>query len=363
MIVGLKSSVYWPGPSVCGLAHSAKTFSSIDVHVMSSRLLRAAIKRGALIAAANWQVTLIQASADSLFKLLLAAPVVGGVFLMALAIGREPSALISLEWREMAATIASSLTSHPAVLTACGLAVAVVAVGGSLFVVLVRAGTVATLVRSDRDAGPLEEPPLRVSVVARASRFSIDVYIELARALFSRYARLGLILMGVYAVSGVGFLVAVARRDPSEGWSLSALFTIAFVLWITGVNLLYLLVQIVVAADDCSVTVGASRAVAFLRRERRNVGTVFLLVLALVMTATGASVLATAALGLVTFVPFVGPGVLPLQLLAWLLRGLVFQYLGLTSVGAYLKLYRAFSDRHVEGRFRSSPHDRLPSRA
>ena len=69
----------------------------------------------------------------------------------------------------------------------------------------------------------------------------------------------------------------------------------------------------------------------------------FLLVLALVVGATGASLLATAALGLVAFVPFVGLAALPLQLLAWLLRGLVFQYLGLTSVGAYLKLYRAFA--------------------
>ena len=52
-----------------------------------------------------------------------------------------------------------------------------------------------------------------------------------------------------------------------------------------------------------------------------------------------------AALSLVAFVPFVGLAALPMQLLAWLLRGLVFQYLGLTSVGAYLKLYRAFVAR------------------
>lgn len=273
---------------------------------MSSRLLRTAIKRGALIAAADWKVTFIQASADSLFKLLLAVPVIGGVFLVALAVGREPTTLISLEWRQMAATIASSLMSHPALLAACGLTIAVVAVGGSLFVVLVKAGTVATLVRSDRDAGPLEEPPLRASVVARASRFSIDSYVESARTLFSRYVRLGLALIGVYAVSGVGFLVVVGGRDPTEAWSLSALLTAAFVVWITGVNLLYLLVQIMVAADDCSVVIAASRVVAFLRREVRNVGIVFLLVLALVTAATGASVLATAALGLVTFVLFFG---------------------------------------------------------
>ncbi len=312
---------------------------------MHRRSLKAAIKRGALIAAANWQVTLIQVSADSLFKLLLAAPIIGGVFLVALAIGSEPSALMSLEWRQMAATIASSLMSRPLVLTAFFLAIAVVAVGGSLFVFLLKAGTVATLVHSDRDAGPIEDPPLRVSVVARASRFSVETYVESARALFPRYARLGFILMGVYLVSGLGFLAVVARRDPAEGWSLTALFTAAFVLWITIVNLLYLLVQIVMAADDCSVGAAARRVTAFLRREWRNVGSIFLLVLALVVAATGASLLATAALGLVAFVPFFGLAALPLQLLAWLLRGLVFQYLGLTSVGAYLKLYRAFAVR------------------
>jgi hypothetical protein len=303
--------------------------------------LKPAIKRGALLAAANWPVTLIQASADSLFKLLLAAPVIGGVFLVALSIGSEPSALISLEWRQMAATIAASLMARPVVLTSVFLAVAVVAVGGSLFVFLVKAGTVATLVRSDVEAGPIEEAPLRISEVVRASRFSVDGYIDSARSLFPRYARLGFMLMGVYVVSGIAFLLLVVRRDPGEGWSLTALMTFAFVLWITVVNLLYLLGQIVVAADDCSVAAAGRRVAVFLRREGSDIGWVFLLVLALILGATGASVLATAALGLVAFVPLFGLAALPLQLLAWLLRGLVFQYLGLTSVGAYLKLYRA----------------------
>jgi hypothetical protein len=42
----------------------------------------------------------------------------------------------------------------------------------------------------------------------------------------------------------------------------------------------------------------------------------------------------------VAFVPFVGLAVLPLQLLAWVFRGVVFQFLGLASIGAYLRLYR-----------------------
>ena len=312
---------------------------------MPRHSLKPAIKRGALLAAANWPVTLIQASADSLFKLLLAAPVIGGVFLVALSIGSEPSALISLEWREMAATMMSSLIARPVVLSAVFLAVAIVAVGGSLFVFLVKAGTVGTLVRSDTEASAIEDAPLRISELARASRFSVDTYIESARSLFPRYARLGFMLMGVYVVSGLAFLVLVVRRDPGEGWSLTAMLTVAFVLWITVVNLLYLLVQIVVAADDCSVATAARRVAAFLRHELGDVGRVFLLVLALILGASGASVLATAALGLVAFVPFFALPVLALQLLAWLLRGLVFQYLGLTSVGAYLKLYRASAVR------------------
>jgi len=306
---------------------------------MSHSVLKSAVKRGALIAAANWPVTLIQASADSLFKLLLAAPLIGGVFLVALAIGGEPTAIISPE----IATIATALIARPVVLTAFLLALAVVAVGGSVFVFLIKAGTVATLVQSDREAASIEEPPLHVSAVLRASRFSVDSYVESARLLFPRYLRLGFALMAVYLVSGLAYLAAVVNRDSSEGWIVTALITAAFAAWITVVNLAYLLVQIVVAADNCSLPSAIRRAAAFVRHERRHVVAVFLLVLAVIVVATGASILATAALGLVAFVPFVGLAALPLQLLAWLLRGLVFQYLGLASVGAYLKLYRGFA--------------------
>jgi hypothetical protein len=306
-------------------------------------VLKAALKRGALVAAANWPVILIQASADSLFKLLLAAPLIGGLFLVGLVIGGEPTAIISLESREMMATIATALMARPAVLTAFLLALAVVVVGGSVFVFLFKAATVAVLVESDREAGPIEEPPLHVGAVARASRFSVDFYVESARRLFPRYLRLGLILMGVYLASGLLYLAAMVNRAPAEGWSATALMTALFALWITLVNLFYLLVQIVVAADDCSVAAAARRVSVFVRRERRHVSSVFLLVLALVVAATGASVLAMTALGLVAFVPFFGLAALPLQLLAWLLRGLVFQYLGLASIGAYLKLYRGFT--------------------
>jgi hypothetical protein len=310
---------------------------------MSRVLLKAALKRGALLAAANWPVTLIQASADSLFKLLLAAPVIGGLFLVGLAVGSDPYALLTLESREMAASIVASLVARPIVLAAFVLAIALVAVGGSFFVFLIKAGTVATLVRSDHDAGPIEEPPLHVSAVARAGRFTVDGFIAASQSLFPRYARLGLILMGVYVLSGAGYLALAVYRDAAGGWAVTALITATFVGWITIVNLMYLLIQIVMAVEDCSVAAAMRRVSAFVRHELRHVATVFVLILTVVMAATGASVLATAALGLVAFVPFIGLAALPLQLLAWLLRSLVFQYLGLASVGAYLTLYRGFA--------------------
>jgi len=312
--------------------------------VQTEPFLKPVLKRGALVAAANWQVTLIQATADSLFKLLIATPLIGGLFLVGLVIGSAPQDLLSLEWREMAATIISSLLSHPVVLTAFLASLAVVVVGGSLFIFLVKAGAVAVLVRGERDAGPIEQPPLHFDVITRASKFSAEFYIESARSLFPRYARLGFILMAVYLVSA-GFYLAAAYESGVRGdlgGVLTLVMTIGFVSWITIVNLVYLLMQIVVAAEDCSVAKAWSRMGAFVRQQRRGVSTVFGVVLALVLAATGVSLLATAALGLIAFVPFVGLAVLPLQLLAWIFRGVVFQFLGLTSIGAYLRLYREF---------------------
>ena len=308
--------------------------------------LKEVLKRGALVAAANWPVAMVQATADSLFKLLIATPIIGGVFLVALVVGAEPNELISLEWRQLATTIASTLLVRPTVLAAWLAAVSVVLVGGSLFVFLVKGGTVGVLVRGERQAGPIERPPLMPESFARASAFSIETFIECSSGLFPRYARLGVALMGVYLLSGSIYFVLLARTAGS-GWGIAALLTAAFVAWITIVNLYYLLIQVVVAADDCSITTAASRVSTLLRRQTRAVGGVFLIILGLVALATGASVLATAALWLVGFVPFIGLTVLPLQLLAWVLRGLVFQFIALASVGAYLRIYRTESAEAV----------------
>jgi hypothetical protein len=307
--------------------------------------LKAVLKRGALIAAANWPVVIIQAVADSLFKVLVTMPLIGGIFLVALAVGAEPGTLISLAWRDLMTTIVTSLIAKPAVLIAFLGSLSIVIIGGSLFVFLVKAGTVGVLVRSEESAGPIEQGPLHYRTVVRTSAFSLDTFEQSARRHFPRYARLGGLLMGVYLVSGGGYLLAViASRAAGESWAMAALITAMFVTWITVVNLAYLLMQIVIAAEECSVGAAWRHVGTFVRRQRREVAAVFFVILAVVVFAQGASLLAATALGLIAFVPLLGLTVWPLQLVAWLFRSLVFQYIGLSSVGAYVRLYRGLRD-------------------
>jgi hypothetical protein len=313
--------------------------------------LRLTLKRGALVAAANWPVVVIQFVAESTFKLLLGVPVVGGLLLVGLALGRDVGDLLAGEIRDVVAGVAEALSGQPLALGSFVVAFALALLGGSAFMFLIKGGTVAVIVEGHRHAGAIERPPLRVSALRSAARFSLDLFAAGCRRLFRRYLRLGLVLLGVYGASGAAYLLVVVGgfrlvegRAIAAGWTiLAAAASTLLIAWITVVNLLYLLVQMVVAADDCSVRLAARRVAAFLRTRPREVAAVFGVVLGLVVLATVASVLAAAGLGLISFVPLVGLAVFPLQAAAWLVRGLIFQYLGLTALGAYLALYQPAS--------------------
>lgn len=304
------------------------------------------LKRGALIAAANWQVVVIQFVSDALFKTMLAVPVVGGAFLVVLVAGGDPSDLLELELRHIIPTTASVLLAQPVALAAFLASLGVVLAGGSLLLFLTKGGTVTVLVAADRAAGAIEHRPLRMASLARASQFSLERFTDGSRGLFRRYLGLGLWLAVVYGVS-VALYLAVIFGPPTETgeWTLTAaLASVALLSWITVVNLVYLLFQIVIASDDVSVRAAAGRVLRLLSVETKDVTFIFGAILALVLLATAASILATAALGLIAFVPFVGLAALPLQLLAWVLRGVVFQFVGLAALVAYLRVYRISRD-------------------
>jgi hypothetical protein len=248
----------------------------------------------------------------------------------------------------MFATIADALTAEPAALAAFITAFGLVLVGGSIFTFLIKGGTVSVLVAAHDVAGPIERQPLTFESIQSASRFTLDRFVAGCSRFFRRYVILGLGLMLVYAVSAGAYLafLVVGYRTASGGvlvvvWTfVAALTAIGLVVWITAVNFCYLLVQIAIASEDSGVA-DAVRAVArFVRAEFRYLGTIFLVVLAMVVAATLASAVAWSGVALIAFVPFIGLAVVPLQLFALLLRGVLFEYIALTALGAYVTLYR-----------------------
>jgi hypothetical protein len=312
------------------------------------RELRAIIKRGGLITLANWPVLLVQFIAESIFKILLGVPVAGGLFLVGLVVGQDISGLLGSllagQLREVVAATLSALATQPAGLAAFLVSLAIVVVGGSAFTFVIKAGTVAVLADAERHAGAIERPPLRWNQLRDARRFSTTAFRKGCRRLGPRYTRLGAILLALYGALGVAFLLvlwgAYGSLNEAEWSIVASLGTTVLVVLITLANFVYLLLQMVMAFDDVGLRAALGRTVQFLRRTVRRVLAVFLIVLSLVLVSTVASFVATGALGLISFVPLVGLAVFPIQAVAWLLRGLFFQYLGLTGLGAYLTLYR-----------------------
>jgi hypothetical protein len=320
-------------------------------------LLKTSLKRGALLTAANWQVVMIQFAAESVFKLLLAVPIVCSALVVALLLGRDLYDLLAGGLRETVATVISALASQPIALVAYLVAIAIVLLGGSALMFLVKGGTVSVLAEAARAAGPVEVPPLRLTEMQRASRYSIENYLSGCARLSRHYMALGFSLMAVYLVSAVLYLLLVfggyrwiSNRTLLVAWTLVAAFlSTLLIVWISLVNLLYLLVQIVMAVHGRGIRWSLGEVFRFLRADLWDVVGVFGVILLLVVLATAASLAATAGLGLIAFMPVASLIVLPLQLGSWLVRNLVFQYLGLTALSAYLHLYgSSVKARHLE---------------
>lgn len=310
--------------------------------------LKAALKRGALIAAANWPLVIVQFVTESVLKLLLAVPIVGGAFLVALLLDTSLTDLLRGDVRDIVTSILSALTGNPMALAAFVASGLVVLVGGSLITFVVKGGTVSLLAEAERVAGPIDRPPLRLDAMRRASVVAIDPFLAGMNRLWRRYVRIGLGLLMMYGLTAAGYLAIVfggyslaANSAILLGWTaVTALASSVLIVWITLLNFFYLMTQMVVAIEDVSVRQGVRLAFAFIWGHLREVAGVFGVVLVVVILATAASILATAGLGLIAFVPLVGLAVLPLQLAAWLVRGIVFEYLALAALGAYLSHYR-----------------------
>jgi hypothetical protein len=315
--------------------------------------LKHLLKRGALLAAANWQTVAIQFVAETTFQALLAVPLLGAAVLVAVLLGGDLADLVRGSLRDIFTTISGALLSEPVALIAFVTAFVVVLLGGSALMFVVKGGTVDVLVAASIDAGPIEQRPLTFDLLQHASRFTLKRFTDGCARLFRPYLRLGAALMIVYALSSAAYLAfvvygyrAIEGRALILGWTLvAAVSAMVLVAWMTVVNMLYLLVQIAMAVEGVGVREGCRATARFIRSELRELTLVFLVLVALVVAATFASALAWSGVGLIAFVPLVGLAVFPLQLAALVLRGVAFEYLGLTALGAYLTLYQSYGLR------------------
>jgi hypothetical protein len=276
--------------------------------------------------------------------------VIGGIFLVVLLLDADVEEVLTGSPSDVVGAVFASLRANPAALAAFALAFLVVLIGGSILTFIVKAGTVAVFVDADAGAGAIERPPLRLQMLRRANRVGIEPFLNGCRRLGRRYVRLGLLLLLVYAATAgayFGLLFGGYALADNVGillwWTvILAAASSAVIVWVTLVNFVYLLTQLVMAVDDVGVRTALRKVVRFLRSSAREVAGIFGVVLVLVLLATMASILATAGLSLIGFVPVVALAVMPLQVAAWLVRGFVFQYLALTALGAYLTQYRHY---------------------
>jgi hypothetical protein len=307
-----------------------------------------------LITAANWPLVIVEFVADSLYKAALGVPIVGGAIMVAALLGDDLGDLLSRGLRSAAGTVLASLTGAPVALAAFATAVAVVGIGGAIVMFLLQAGSIAILVKGERLAPvELNTGSIRVEPMRLAHQSHLEVFLDGVGRFGRRLTLLGgwLVVAYVLVFSGYfGGLLAVYRIAAGAEWisafPLAALLaTSAVVVMIAAVNLLYLLTQIIVVAEDCGLGDAARLLRRFLLHDARQVAGVFGVILTVVVLGTAASLVATAGLGLIAWVPFAGLAVLPLQAAAWLARGLVFQFIDLTALTAYLAQYRRFSQQ------------------
>jgi hypothetical protein len=269
-----------------------------------------------------------------------------------LLLGADVEEVLSGGPRDIIASVFAALRANPVAFVTFALAFLLVLFGGSALTFIVKGGTMSLLVDAEATTGPIERPPLRLDAVRRANRVHIEPFLDGCRRLWRRYLRLGGCLLIAYAITAavyLGFIVAgytLANNRPVllGLWTVvAALASGALVVWITLVNLIYQLTQMIVAVENVSVRTAAQLVLRFMRAALREIAAIFGVVLLLVALATVASVLATAGLGLIAFVPLIGLAVVPLQVAAWLIRGFVFQYLALTALVGYLAQYRLYA--------------------
>jgi hypothetical protein len=314
--------------------------------------LRTALKRGALITAANWPVIAVQFIVVSVARVALAVPIAGGAFMVAVLSNADVTSIFAGGLQSAAGIVIASLLNRPVALWSFIAALCVVAAGSGVISWLAQAGVMGTLMAGERAAGDLHRPPLRMDAIRRAGAFSIEDFLAAVSHFGRRFVLLGSWLYVGYAILAtvaVTTLTLATRLAERDGWSvvlpLSAVVVTAVGLVLVGaLQLTQALLQTIMTTDDCRLSVSVARLRLFLLHDARQVLGIFGVVLLLLVLATAAFVMATTGLALIAWVPLVGLAVVPLQLAAWLMRGVIFHYMDLTAWSAYQSQYRRYAE-------------------
>lgn len=316
---------------------------------MEPLLLRAAIKRGFIVVAANWPIVLIDFAVESITRLALVLPVVGGTLLVMVVAGTDVRALLAGGVVEAADIVIGSLTSAPAALAAFLAAVALLTIGGEAVQFIVKAGTLSVMARADQVAGEVQRWPIGAESLRRTHAFRLEILIDAGR----RFARRGIILslwLGLaYTVVVCVYIalvtegVAAAASAWMPAWSAIVLGATSTAVVAIGIaNLAYTLLRVVIVTDDCGIITAAGRLRRFAIEDARQVIGVFAVIGGIELMAAAVALLVAAALAPIAYLPIVGLLVVPLQAGIWLVRALIFEALSLSSVAAYQTQYRRF---------------------
>src|SRR4029079_1945509 len=207
--------------------------------------LKASLKRGAFIAAANWPLIAVQFVAEGTQQLLLAVPVVGGIAMVVLLLGANVEEVVGNDVKGSIFSVLRALRANPVALGLFATSFTLVLVGASVLTFIVKAGAISILAAAESQAGPIERPPVRLAALRRANFTNIEPFLEGCRKFGRRYVKLGLCLLVAYTITGAGYLgflvggYTIVRKTGVFGWTVAAaMASSALVVWITLVNLL-----------------------------------------------------------------------------------------------------------------------------
>jgi hypothetical protein len=216
---------------------------------------------------------------------------------------------------------------------------------------IIKTGTMVALVDADRTSGDVHRLPIGSEALGRARRFKLERLLNTSLHFAPRAIRLALWLGAAYTAIGLAYLGAVTFGLTTAGtlwmpaWPMLVLLaTTAGVAAIALFNLGYDLLRVIVVTDDCEVRTAVDRLCRFVIEDARQVIAIFCVMGGIRLLAVFASLLATAGLAIVAYVPLVSVVFAPLQAAAWVLRGLFFESLALCALAAYQAQYRRFSE-------------------